>query len=113
MRLPGPSSDYRWGGIERHGSGADSGGPFDFVDQMDPKHRRVQYDGNGHYIEDLGSVSGTKVNGKGVDRGPLAAGATIKLGNTEIGLNNAPIWQASETSYTNSVYKQPDLALGS
>ena len=52
------------------------------------KHARITFDGNRFYVEDLNSTSGTRVNGKNVMREAIMAGATIKLGNTEIGFDN-------------------------
>ena len=52
------------------------------------QHARSTYDGNKFYGEDLNSTSGTRVNGKNVTRAAIMAGATMKMGNTEIGFNN-------------------------
>jgi pSer/pThr/pTyr-binding forkhead associated (FHA) protein len=52
------------------------------------QHARITFDGNQFYVEDLNSTSGTKINGKNVTREAIMAGATMKMGNTEIGFNN-------------------------
>ena len=52
------------------------------------QHARITFDGNQFYVEDLNSTSGTKINGKNVAKEAIMAGATMKMGNTEIGFNN-------------------------
>ena len=48
------------------------------------KHAELRRDGAAYWIVDLGSLNGTIVNGKRVDRHRLRDGDTITLGSTEI-----------------------------
>jgi pSer/pThr/pTyr-binding forkhead associated (FHA) protein len=57
------------------------------------QHARITFDGNQFYVEDLNSTSGTKINGKNVAKEAIMAGATMKMGNTEIGFNNNGVYQ--------------------
>ena len=50
-------------------------------------HARVTFDGNQYHIEDLSSTAGTMMNGQKVGRAAVPAGATLKLGDTEIVFN--------------------------
>src|SRR5258708_2828982 len=44
------------------------------------KHARIFFEGDAHFVEDLGSSNGTKVNGEGVSRQQLMDGDAITLG---------------------------------
>ena len=46
-------------------------------------HCRFTLDDAGLGIEDLGSTNGTWVNGRKIDRAPLADGDTVKIGRVE------------------------------
>jgi pSer/pThr/pTyr-binding forkhead associated (FHA) protein len=46
-------------------------------------HCRFTLDDRGLGIEDLGSTNGTWVNGRRIDRAPLQAGDTIRVGRVE------------------------------
>jgi pSer/pThr/pTyr-binding forkhead associated (FHA) protein len=48
------------------------------------RHAELQKDGDGYWIVDLGSMNGTQVNGRPVDRQRLEDGDRITLGSTEI-----------------------------
>ncbi len=43
-------------------------------------HAAIGYDGEGFFVEDLGSTNGTSVNGKREPRTPLSSGDEIQLG---------------------------------
>ena len=43
-------------------------------------HAAIGYDGEGFFVEDLGSTNGTSVNGKREPRAPLSSGDEIRLG---------------------------------
>jgi len=47
-------------------------------------HATVTFDGSTYQVKDLGSRSGTKVDGRNLSDNELSTGNTIKLGNTEI-----------------------------
>ena len=51
--------------------------------------RFVLYDGNRLDVEDLGSTNGTWVNGRKVEKAPLAPGDTIKVGRVEFAVKAA------------------------
>jgi hypothetical protein len=48
------------------------------------RHAELQKDGDGYWIVDLGSMNGTQVNGRAVDKQRLEDGDRITLGSTEI-----------------------------
>jgi pSer/pThr/pTyr-binding forkhead associated (FHA) protein len=48
------------------------------------RHAELRKDDDGYWIVDLGSMNGTLVNGKPVDRERLEDGDRITLGSTEI-----------------------------
>ena len=48
------------------------------------RHAELRKDGDGYWIVDLGSMNGTLVNGRPVDRARLEDGDRITLGSTEI-----------------------------
>ena len=50
-------------------------------------HARITHQGGKYTLEDLGSTSGTRVAGKEVTMAQIAAGETVKFGNTEVGFN--------------------------
>ncbi len=43
-------------------------------------HAAVGWDGDGFFVQDLGSTNGTSVNGKRTPRAPLADGDELQLG---------------------------------
>ena len=47
------------------------------------KHAEVRHEEDAYWIVDLGSLNGTMVNGKRIDRKRLRDGARITLGSTE------------------------------
>jgi diguanylate cyclase (GGDEF)-like protein len=49
-------------------------------DDVSRRHARIDRDGDGHVLADLGSTNGTWVNGRAVDRHRLAAGDRIRVG---------------------------------
>lgn len=49
-------------------------------DDVSRRHARVDRDGDGHVLADLGSTNGTWVNGRAVERHRLAAGDRIRVG---------------------------------
>jgi ABC transport system ATP-binding/permease protein len=51
--------------------------------------RFVLHDGDCLDVEDLGSTNGTWVNGRKVEKAPLAAGDTIKVGRVEFAVKAA------------------------
>lgn len=53
-------------------------------DNVSRRHAEVRLEGDGYWIVDLGSMNGTIVNGKRVDRARLADDDRITLGSTEI-----------------------------
>jgi len=48
------------------------------------RHAEVRLESDGYWIVDLGSMNGTILNGKRVDRARLADADRITLGSTEI-----------------------------
>ena len=48
------------------------------------RHAELQQDGDGYRIVDLGSMNGTLLNGRPVEKAPLEDGDRITLGSTEI-----------------------------
>jgi pSer/pThr/pTyr-binding forkhead associated (FHA) protein len=48
------------------------------------RHAELQKDGEGYWIVDLGSMNGTLLNGRPIDRARLEDGDRITLGATEI-----------------------------
>lgn len=50
-------------------------------------HARITHQDGKYTLEDLGSTSGTRVAGKEVTMAQIAAGETVKFGNTEVGFN--------------------------
>jgi len=58
------------------------------IELKDPEvaryHARILYEGGRFHIEDLGSSSGTWVNGEGQKRRPLSEGDVIRIGETEL-----------------------------
>lgn len=62
------------------------GGDADFVVEdgnTSRRHCRVQVDGAGYAVEDLGSRNGTFVNGTRIQRQALVDGDIVRIGNTE------------------------------
>ena len=53
---------------------------------MSRQHAMVKVDGSETYIFDLGSISGTMVNGKDIGGGELSLNSVIKIGETELTL---------------------------
>jgi len=49
-------------------------------------HARVGREGEGFFLEDLGSTNGTQVNGKRVARGPLRDGDELCMGKLSLRL---------------------------
>jgi diguanylate cyclase (GGDEF)-like protein len=49
-------------------------------DEVSRRHARIDVDGGGHVLADLGSTNGTWVNGRAVERHKLAAGDRIRVG---------------------------------
>jgi len=48
------------------------------------RHAEIRHEDGEYWVVDLGSMNGTRVNGKRVDRARLADGDTIAIGSTEI-----------------------------
>ena len=48
------------------------------------RHAEIRQEDGEYWVVDLGSMNGTRVNGKRIDRQRLADGDTIVLGSTEI-----------------------------
>jgi pSer/pThr/pTyr-binding forkhead associated (FHA) protein len=48
------------------------------------RHAEIRHEDGAYWIVDLGSMNGTKLNGKRVDRARLSDGDAIVLGATEI-----------------------------
>jgi pSer/pThr/pTyr-binding forkhead associated (FHA) protein len=53
-------------------------------ESMSRRHAEIRQEDGEYWLVDLGSMNGTRVNGKRVDRRRLADGDTIVLGSTEI-----------------------------
>ena len=49
-------------------------------------HAAIGWDGRGFYVEDLGSMNGTLVNGARVTRQPLKSDDEIQMGKLRIGV---------------------------
>ncbi len=43
-------------------------------------HAAIGYDGEGFFVQDLGSTNGTRVNGHRTERAPLKGGDDVQLG---------------------------------
>ena len=54
------------------------------------RHAEVRLEDGAYWIVDLDSTNGTELNGKRVDRGKLADGDTITIGETEIDFGRKP-----------------------
>ena len=52
--------------------------------EVSPRHAAIHKVAGGHEIEDLGSASGTLVNGKPVTRTRLRGGDEIRIGETTL-----------------------------
>jgi DNA-binding NtrC family response regulator len=48
------------------------------------RHAEITFGPHGHVLKDLGAKNGTQVDGVGIMRAPLLAGARIKLGSTKL-----------------------------
>ncbi|MFQ5946622.1 MAG: VWA domain-containing protein, partial [Anaerolineae bacterium] len=57
--------------------------------RMAPVHARVWYEQGEYRIQDLGSASGTKVNGRAVPEAVLEDGDTIEIGDTRLSFKHA------------------------
>jgi pSer/pThr/pTyr-binding forkhead associated (FHA) protein len=51
---------------------------------MSREHAVIAFDGEGCFVEDLGSTNGTKVNGERCDRSRLQDGDQIQLGRLQL-----------------------------
>jgi pSer/pThr/pTyr-binding forkhead associated (FHA) protein len=66
------------------GRGADTAAPIPHI-ATDRRHARLRYEGASVTVEDLGSTSGTYVNGELVrEPHPLADGDVLKIGPFEV-----------------------------
>jgi transcriptional regulator with GAF, ATPase, and Fis domain len=58
--------------------------------QVSRNHCRIEVDGEGVWVVDLGSSNGTQVNGERVDRRMLAPGDSVRVGRAELLVDLAP-----------------------
>jgi pSer/pThr/pTyr-binding forkhead associated (FHA) protein len=47
---------------------------------MSRAHAAIGFDGDGFFVQDLGSTNGTRVNGERAQRAPIASGDDVQLG---------------------------------
>ena len=47
-------------------------------------HAAIGFDGNGFFLQDLGSTNGTWCNGEPCERGPLSNGDEVRVGNLRL-----------------------------
>ena len=51
---------------------------------MSRSHAAIGYDGEGFFVQDLGSTNGTRVNGKRAQKTPIKSGDDVQLGKLQL-----------------------------
>ena len=51
---------------------------------MSRSHAAIGFDGEGFFVQDLGSTNGTRVNGKRAQKTPLKSGDDVQLGKLQL-----------------------------